>query len=60
MYQARNFLNARNVSSDVNACEEFLQKYSEALILSAYNHYCKNKDTVIDEANPQSFEKKTL
>ena len=36
LYQARNFLNARNVpvdpTKDVNVCEEFLTKYDDALL----------------------------
>jgi len=40
LFQARNFLNSRSVPKepmkDVNACEELLLKYSEALIISCY------------------------
>ena len=40
LYQARNYLNARSVPSspmkDINATEELIQKYSETLILTAF------------------------
>jgi len=45
LYQARVFLNARSVPKDpmkdVNACEELIFKYSEALILSAFERVKK-------------------
>ena len=52
MYQARNFLNARNVTSDpmknINACEELLFKYSEALVIVAFNQLKEDDPALID------------
>ena len=49
LFQARNFLNARNVKRDpmkcVNACEDLMMKYSEALIVTAFKTHCKEKGT---------------
>ncbi|XP_012565756.2 uncharacterized protein LOC105849853 [Hydra vulgaris] len=43
LFQARNFFNARSVSAsllkDINACEDFILKYSDAFLVTAFKHY---------------------
>ena len=43
LFQARNFLNAKTVPAspmkDINACEDLLMKYSEALTIAAFHHF---------------------
>ena len=60
IFQARNFLNARAVPKspmkDVNASEDLLLKYSDALLLASFDEYVKTndiriKDTGSDEKN---------
>lgn len=49
LFQARNFLNARTVPAspmkDINACEELILKYSEALIITAFDKF-KNETNI--------------
>lgn len=53
LYQARTFLNARSVPSkpmkDVNACEELLLKYSEALIIAAFEDVLQTENLDIKD-----------
>ena len=62
LFQARNFLNAKTVPSspmkDINACEDLLMKYSEALTIAALHRFTavlniSFKDTK-DEKKPKS------
>ena len=67
LYQARTFLNARNVPKEpmknANACEELLSKYSDSLLIVAFQTYC-NKNAINfqdeerdSETNPERFQK---
>ena len=53
LYEARTFLNARSVPatqmSDVNACEELIFKYTDALLLTSYEELCKENTCDIQE-----------
>uniref|UniRef100_A0A7M5VF96 C2H2-type domain-containing protein n=3 Tax=Clytia hemisphaerica TaxID=252671 RepID=A0A7M5VF96_9CNID len=65
LYQARNFLNARNVSKEpmkcVNACEELLNKYTEALTLAAFHEYIEtNKIDLSKLKEPTAQNKESL
>jgi len=60
LFQARNFLNARAVPGspmkNINACEELLFKYADALLIAAFDHYCKThnvKDKGDDKLNQE-------
>ena len=53
LFQSRNFLNARTVPStpmkDVNACKDLLLKYTDALLILAFRHYCSKENISLDE-----------
>ena len=62
LFQARNFLNARTVPAspmkDVNACEELLMKYLEALTITAFRTFLTTTDLcIIDTKDDQKNQK---
>lgn len=62
LYQARNFLNARNVTKEpmkcVNASEEMLLKYVEAILLAAYDLFLSNNNNIIaSEQTKENYNK---
>ena len=58
LFQARNLLNARAVPAspmkDINASEHLLLKYSDVLILTAFDMYKKANNTEIADRNDSS------
>ena len=66
LFQARNFLNSKSVPAspmkNINACEDLILKYSDALLLSAFDDYIKSnnidvKSTGDDEKDKMLMEK---
>ena len=55
LFQARNFLNARAVPAspmkDINASEDLFLKYSDALVLTAFDKYKKARNIEITDRN---------
>ena len=65
LFQRRNFLNAETVPAspmkDINACEDLIMKYSEALIIAAFHHFTavlniSIKDTKNEKQNKELME----
>ena len=58
LFQARNFLNDRAVSAshmkDINASEDLFLKYSDALVLTAFDKYKKARNIEITDRNDSS------
>ena len=58
LFQARNFLNARAVPAspmkDINASEDWFLKYSDALVLTAFDKYKKARNIEITDRNDSS------
>ena len=58
LFQARNFLNARAVPAspmkDINASEDLFLKYSNALVLTAFDKYKKARNIEITDRNDSS------
>ena len=55
LFQARNFFNARAVPAssmkDINASEDVLLKYSDALVLTAFDRYKEANNMEITDRN---------
>ena len=53
LFQARNFLNTRTVPKspmkDINACEDLLLKYADALTITAFRSYCEKNNIVLKD-----------
>ena len=58
LFQARNFLNARTVPAspmkDINASEDLLLKYSDALVVTVFDRYKKADNMEITDRNDSS------
>ena len=58
LFQARNFLNARAVPAspvkDINASEDLLLKYSDALVVTVFHRYKKADNMEITDRNDSS------
>ena len=64
LFQARNFLNAKAVPKkpmkDINASEDLLLEYSDALLLAAFDDYIKTNKIDINDCNDTEKNKALL
>ena len=64
LFQARNFLNSRTIPSssmkDINAYEELLMKYCEALTVSAFQNYLTQTKICINDTRNEERNKELM